>query len=351
MPHWIAKDTSEMTDEAYQAYSLQGVSRTFALTIPQLPEKLRLQVGNAYLLCRICDTIEDEPSLTIERKERFSGEFVRVVKGNAPVETFSSVLSSFLTDSTPEAERDLIRNTTRVIRLTHGFTSPQRRAIEHCVQEMATGMVHYQKRQTLNGLRDISELGDYCYYVAGVVGVMLTELFSDYSRDMATNRERMLELALSFGQGLQMTNILKDIWDDRERGACWLPRDAFAECAFDLQAIPEHRNDSCYLAGIGDLIGVASMHLYHALQYTLLVPPEEKGIRRFCLWALGMALLTLRKIDKHRGFESGREVKISHFGVKTVIVGTELVLNGNRRLRWLFDLLARGLPHAPEGVP
>ena len=51
-----------MTDEAYQAYSLQGVSRTFALTIPQLPHQLRLPVGNAYLLCRITDTIEDEAS-------------------------------------------------------------------------------------------------------------------------------------------------------------------------------------------------------------------------------------------------------------------------------------------------
>nr|VFK62702.1 MAG: farnesyl-diphosphate farnesyltransferase [Candidatus Kentron sp. UNK]VFK70578.1 MAG: farnesyl-diphosphate farnesyltransferase [Candidatus Kentron sp. UNK] len=347
MPRWIAKDTSRMTDEAYQAHSLQGVSRTFALTIPQLPEKLRTPVGNAYLLCRICDTIEDEPALTLEQKERFSGDFVRVVKGSASPDIFSDTLSAALTNDTPEAERDLIRNTARVIRLTHGFNPPQRRAMEHCVQEMATGMVHYQKRQTLNGLRDISELGDYCYYVAGVVGIMLTKLFSDYSREMTANRERMLELSRSFGQGLQMTNILKDIWDDRARGACWLPRDVFSECAFDLQAIPEHRNDSCYLAGIGNLIGLASMHLHNALQYTLLISPEEKGIRRFCLWALGMALLTLRKLNKHRNFESGQEVKISHLDVKTVIVGTELVLKGDKRPRWLFDFLARGLPDAP----
>jgi len=338
-----------MTDEAYQAYSLQGVSRTFALTIPQLPEKLRLQIGNAYLLCRICDTIEDESSLTIEQKEKFSNDFIDVVKGNTPANIFVDTLSSILTDSTHEAERDLIRNTARVIRLTHRFSLPQRHVIERCVEEMATGMMHYQKRQTLNGLRDLSELDDYCYYVAGVVGIMLTELFSDYSEEIAANREKMLKLAVSFGQGLQMTNILKDIWEDRQRGACWLPRDVFSRCDFDLQEIPAHRNDPDYLAGIGELIAVASVHLQNALQYTLLIPAKEKGIRRFCFWALGMALLTLRKLDKHRDFQSGQEVKISRLSVKMIIVATELVV-GNRRARWLFDLLAKGLPKVPEST-
>nr|VFK53906.1 MAG: farnesyl-diphosphate farnesyltransferase [Candidatus Kentron sp. TUN]VFK55004.1 MAG: farnesyl-diphosphate farnesyltransferase [Candidatus Kentron sp. TUN]VFK55783.1 MAG: farnesyl-diphosphate farnesyltransferase [Candidatus Kentron sp. TUN] len=350
MPHWIAQDTSDMTDEAYQAYSLQGVSRTFALTIPQLPEKLRLQVGNAYLLCRTCDTIEDEPSLSIEQKEKFSSDFVEIVKGNASADTFANALSAVLTDSTHEAERDLIRNTVRVIRLTRGFTLSQRRAIGRCVEEMAVGMIHYQKRQSLNGLRDSSELDDYCYYVAGVVGVMLTELFSDYSQEVATNREEMLKLAVSFGQGLQMTNILKDIWEDRLRGACWLPRDVFSQCAFDLQEIPTHRNDSCYLAGMGNLISVALIHLHNALQYTLLIPAEEKGIRRFCFWALGMALLTLRKLNKHRDFQSGREVKISRFSVKTIILVTELVVSDNKRAHWLFNLLAKGLPKPSKNL-
>ena len=46
-------------DLAWQHATLQEVSRTFALTIPQLPPGLRDVVGNAYLLCRIADTIED----------------------------------------------------------------------------------------------------------------------------------------------------------------------------------------------------------------------------------------------------------------------------------------------------
>ena len=52
----------------YQSEALPGVSRTFALTIPQLPEPLRHAVGNNYLLCRIADTIEDEPTLPSTRR-------------------------------------------------------------------------------------------------------------------------------------------------------------------------------------------------------------------------------------------------------------------------------------------
>ena len=58
---------------------------------------------------------------------------------------------------------------------------------------------------------------------------MLTELFCDYSAEIDRHRKKLLQLAVSFGQGLQMTNILKDIWDDRARGACWLPRDVFQQ--------------------------------------------------------------------------------------------------------------------------
>ena len=57
-------------DLQYQHRILQQVSRTFALTIPQLPPDLYRLVSNAYLLCRIADTIEDESALSAEEKLR-----------------------------------------------------------------------------------------------------------------------------------------------------------------------------------------------------------------------------------------------------------------------------------------
>ena len=80
----------------------------------------------------------------------------------------------------------------------------------------------------------MSDLDSYCYYVAGVVGEMLTELFCGYSPAVAAAAGALRDLAPSFGQGLQMTNILKDFWEDRSRGACWLPQEVFARHGVDL---------------------------------------------------------------------------------------------------------------------
>lgn len=73
--------TATARDLAYQTAALRGVSRTFALTIPELPNALREVVGNAYLLCRIADSIEDEPALTPRQKRGFANRFVDVIEG------------------------------------------------------------------------------------------------------------------------------------------------------------------------------------------------------------------------------------------------------------------------------
>ena len=52
--------STNLDDVSYQREILQHVSRTFALTIPELPDSLRIVISNAYLLCRIADTIEDD---------------------------------------------------------------------------------------------------------------------------------------------------------------------------------------------------------------------------------------------------------------------------------------------------
>ena len=64
-----------------QSHLLLGVSRTFALTIPQLPVELERSVGNGYLLCRIADTIEDDPGLTLEDKRATLSFFCRYSTG------------------------------------------------------------------------------------------------------------------------------------------------------------------------------------------------------------------------------------------------------------------------------
>jgi farnesyl-diphosphate farnesyltransferase len=337
------------SDESYQRHILQGVSRTFALTIPELPSPLRTVVGNAYLLCRIADTIEDEARLPAEQKRYFWREFARVVAGDAAVSRFSDELSGILSSDTPEAERDLVRNAPRIIRLAQSFSTRQQRALNRCVQVMGDGMWQFQRHKSVRGLPDVSHLDGYCYFVAGIVGEMLTELFCDYSAEIDSHGETLRELGVSFGQGLQMTNILKDMWEDHQRGACWLPRDLFGSRGIELEhylAAGGQRDG--FESGLRRLIGIARYHLHNGLRYTLLVPSSERGIRCFCLLALGMAVLTLRKIHSNLDFSSGREVKISRASVKATILVAHTLARRDRLLGLLFATLTRAWPTSAQ---
>ncbi len=101
---------------------------------------------------------------------------------------------------------------------------------------------------------------------------MLAKLFCHYSPEIAEHRDELLRLSVSFGQGLQMTNILKDIWDDAQRGVCWLPQDIFTETGFDLKNLNLETNDESFRVGLEHLISIAHDHLHNALLYTQKIP-------------------------------------------------------------------------------
>nr|HNH51831.1 squalene/phytoene synthase family protein [Nitrosomonas sp.] len=126
MASQIRSAPATVADQHYQNHILQGVSRTFALTIPQLPPALFSVIGNAYLLCRIVDTVEDDNGLTSAQTRQFAEMFIQVVSGEVPAETFAEGLFPLLTDHTIPAEHDLIKNTPAVIRITHSFNPVQR---------------------------------------------------------------------------------------------------------------------------------------------------------------------------------------------------------------------------------
>jgi farnesyl-diphosphate farnesyltransferase len=344
MARQIKSTQAGHSDEAYQDQILPAVSRTFALTIPQLPPDLSRSVTNAYLLCRVADTIEDEPQIappdTLLYMERFSD----AVAGVADAQLLGTDLAGKLSQWTIPAERELIINLARVIRVTRQLPLRQQAAIRRCVDTMCHGMHQFQRTASVRGLDTVADLDSYCYYVAGVVGEMLTELFCSHSADIERHRAELSRLAPSFAQGLQMTNILKDVWEDRSRGACWLPQEGFTRHGVELSHLVP--GGEGFAAGIGELVGLAHAHLRNALEFTLLIPARETGIRRFCLWAIGLAVLTLKRIAANPGFTQGSQVKVSRRTVAVTLALSNAATRSNALLRFLFNRAASGLPRA-----
>lgn len=304
--------------EDYQRSILKSVSRTFALTIPLLPPSLEKVVANTYLLCRIIDTIEDATCIDLKTKQDLSALFLTTLQGTTPPETFDAASRIAFSQHAHLAEKNLMENLSRVLQVFYSGHQEQQDAVVHCVQVMSEGMAHFHHRQNPHGLANLAEFERYCYVVAGVVGEMLTKLFSFYSPEFAKNISGKEFLALSFGQALQMTNILKDSAEDKSRGVSWQP-----------QNIDKNT-----------LLAIAHLKLSDALDYISTIPKSEQGIRRFCFLAFGLAVLTLREIH-HKNKKS--IVKINRSQVMRLYFFTKYAVKSDFVMTLFFRFYGRTL--------
>ncbi|WP_081503066.1 phytoene/squalene synthase family protein, partial [Pseudomonas agarici] len=321
---------------AYQEAIFPRVSRSFALSIPALPPPLRKAMTNAYLLCRIADTIEDEPALPVVDKLHYGAEYLKTMAGDIDARQFCDELSLRLSEASSPAERDLLRQFPLILEVFHTLSTVQREAILRCLTTMCSGMAEFYRLTGPVGLATLGELERYCYYVAGVVGVMFTELLVDFDQEHAVHRERMLSLALSFGEGLQLANILKDQWEDRQVGICRLPRDLFERHGVSLLSLHPNTQPG-YGPAMIELIGFAHAHLRRAMDYALLIAPRHSSLRFFCLHAIGLAILTLRNLHRRPDFQAGSQVKVSRTLATATFITLQSMSADDAGLRQLFE--------------
>ncbi|MBD3895095.1 phytoene/squalene synthase family protein [Halomonas sp. ML-15] len=332
---------------ALQSHLLPGVSRTFALTIPQLPSPLRPAITNAYLLCRIADTVEDSTAMAPDEKDaHYRRLLIGLGDAKAAREFSKALLGTGLVED--PLERELIVQTPGVLRAFGELPVAQQAALRDCVTTMCHGMADFERLKNPHGLEDSACLRDYCYVAAGCVGEMLTQLFAGINPHIHDQREELRRLSLAFGQGLQLTNILKDVWDDRQRSICWLPRDVFEARGVDLRRIQHWQDHPGYRDGIRFLVAVAHHHLRLAQDYTLRIPTSEVGIRRFCSWSIGMALSTLRKIANNPGYTASEQVKISRRRLRMIVATNNVSVGNDTLLRGVFRLSRYRLPSVED---
>jgi len=338
--------------EAFCRTTLPEVSRTFALNIPLLPEPLDLVVTVAYLLCRIADTLEDEMQGPVELRRPLFRELARLCELPAgwpsAAQKFTALAKQQLRATAPASEVNLLIGTPVVLEAFSALESSTRPIVARCLREMTAGMSKIlettQRGDSCPGLADLEETLVYCHYVAGTVGEMLTGLFARFSPQIETRLPSLRPKAARFGRALQLTNILKDIREDLERGSCWLPRKEMARHGLSTETLLEARRRNQAVALLDELIGVARRELDIALDYTLALPAEQPGIRLFCLWPLFMATLTLRELCGNPQVFEPRPVKISRDAVQQVMSLTRELVQRDDELRALYASWTFPLP-------
>jgi farnesyl-diphosphate farnesyltransferase len=323
---------------------LLEVSRTFSRPIAMLPGQLRVATTVGYLLCRIADTVEDHPTLSIERRDALYQAFLNVMERDAAPETFTEPFSDIPGDS---PEHHLAEELPRVLHVFDRLPPSMQETCRRWVVEMTRGMQLYSHRPTNDSdlvvLENLSDLERYCYFVAGTVGHLLTGLFLDHIDDIsAADRNTMNDVAESFGLGLQMVNIVKDQTDDLQRGWCFIPQTLAEHHGLQPTDVYEPDNRAKAHEVVQPIIDRAHDHLDDALEYTLAIPSNQQSLRLFCLLPLWMAVRTLVHAEGNdQMFIADEPVKISRSEVESLIadavehVGDDEALR--RRYQELWD--------------
>jgi len=202
---------------------LNRSSRTFALSIPFLPDRLREEITVAYLIFRIADTIEDEVDWPATEKSACLRMFARVLPGldHASAGELVSLFRS--ADVAHEGYAALMADAELVLTAYAGLRPGARAAIGGHLVRTADGMA--DRLEGSAGGVGLDAVRAYCYTVAGIVGEMCTELFIGHDPALGASRDELMRLAPAFGESLQLVNILRDEGDDAEAGRGFIPAD------------------------------------------------------------------------------------------------------------------------------
>jgi farnesyl-diphosphate farnesyltransferase len=324
--------------ERYCRGVLPCVSRTFALSVRVLPGTLGTAVLTAYLVCRIADTVEDAPGMPAREKAELLDALVRALSDPGEGHAYARTAAAVQGDP---AHVDLVRHADHVFALYHSLPDATRAHVARWVEEMARGMRKFVLLYP-DGIRiqTLDEYREYCYYVAGTVGYMLTDLWHEHTPSIRPAlHQKLRERCRAFAEALQTVNILKDVAQDAEReNSIYVPENSLRVHGSSHETILSPAHVSRNREALGELIRLAWVDLEEALGYLLLVPRRAFRIRLFCILPLLFAFATMRELTRTTAMlVSGGHVKISRREVKTLLFLGPIIAPSNNAVRWVVE--------------
>ena len=164
---------------------------SFKLGMRVMPKSGRNAMYAIYAFCREVDDVADEPGETSDKLRQLAEwriEIDRLYKGGPTLPTTKALLAPVREFSLPKAE---------FLAVIDGM--------EMDAQASIWGP-------------SFEELMLYCRRVAGAVGMLSIHAFGE-------SRPPAPDLAISLGNALQLTNILRDVYEDAQIGRLYLPRE------------------------------------------------------------------------------------------------------------------------------
>lgn len=252
---------------------LKETSRTFYIPITLLKRTLKLTIGSAYLCMRAVDEIEDHETIDAVTKIRLLKETEKLLEASGDFDeaAYRQLVAPY--------EAELPEVSLRLGDWLEVCPDEIDRTVRDYTAEMAGGMADWVEKDWV--IHTKADLDDYTYYVAGLVGLLLSDIWKWYD---GTETDR--DLAIGFGRGLQAVNILRNQHEDyAERGVRFIPEGWTRDDVFDY-ARHNLQQGEAYLKDI-----------------------HTRTISLFCKIPLRLAIRTLKAMEEGKDKISRNEVE------------------------------------------
>ena len=273
---------------------LRSVSRTFYLSVRILPPALRETIGVAYLLARTSDTIADsEGTLPAMRLRRLT-DFATMLQSGATPQGIANIQRDI--QPAHEGDRALISALPRVLERFGTFKpwewKETTELLSNIIQGQSNDLRKFSEPAQITALPDADSVEDYTYLVAGCVGEWWTRMsFHHFPRYSARTEQELMPLAASFGKGLQLVNILRDMPADLRAGRCYLPEDELRNAGADPASLLD--NPAAAQPVFEAWMAKARGCLDEAREYISAIRPWRIRFACYLPWKLAMQTLDL----------------------------------------------------------
>ena len=328
--------------------ALPRVSRSFFLTLAILPRSLRRPIGLAYLLARAADTIADTRLVSREDRQGHLERFRAAVRQSGP--DGRGAIAADLSDIQESgAERELLARLPEAFGLLDRLAPADQGRIRELLLTLTEGMLFDLRTfpgemdREVQAIENREALRRYTYLVAGCVGEFWTEMAMSHRAALnAWDRDLMRREGVRFGQGLQLTNILRDLPRDLRIGRCYLPADELSAVGLRPGDLLDPSSLTKVRPLLDELLREALSRLDAGWGFTRSHPRREWRLRLAAVWPLLIGLETLARIaEAERLLDPSVTVKISRGRVRRILATSMLVVGSNRGLGALYEAFRR----------
>ena len=301
---------------------LEGTSRSFYLSLKELPRAIRPQVSLLYMLARTSDTIADseggEPRELLEALESYD-DFTQGRSSEAPT------LSSFSEFQTNKSEGLLLKNVETIVSRIEGFSESDQESIRSCLGIIVSGQIldvnrFYLGAEDIPSIEKDDELDDYAYRVAGSVGEFWTRMSLAHLFKLDHEKENQLfENGVRFGKSLQMINILRDIPADLELGRCYIPRKSLEKHKLSPHDLLDKSKMEPFRPLYDEYLDLTSRYLESAIQYIEMIPHSQFRLRGSCMLPVIIGKRTVSLLRGRNVLDRKDRIKIDRAEIKEVV--------------------------------